>query len=559
MKNRSLFVLASFIALIWQTTVVGASTVKKVYFDRNLKAVEHEEFAEYYRVELYPDNTNDPITYRFYSRKGNLLAEGSATHLDAKDHSKNVYVGENISYYNNGNVAERFVLETPGALAEADYYEAYNENNKLVMRGAQNNGAFSGERFEYIDNGYVIHLFMENGIQQGEMEILVNDTVYQTTSFVDGFEDGTRTTFHPSGKRASTVTVSNGFENGIYESFDENGRIANRIPLKNGLPVGKVIYGINNMEGATTETYYEMESSSNAPLFISVLASRNEYTVSNKRLKTRSGDKISGHHDHFNILRYDLLIQNLTDKPIMASIDNIKVITFKKNPKKAKEASSRSFAGREIKSGSNNDVDLYIDEDNAREICVRHFSHESEVSYENAADIAKSAAQTTSTSFGYNTSASKNSYNRTTNTSAAALGGGASRYGAVGNGGYVFGGSVGGFAALGASSSKTSGSSSTYAYSIGTESTRSFNGAVYYQVLETEKNKVKEYLSGVKQQSIEEIERLTTSSFEIGARDYISREILASEELLDFVMLSFSINGIEYSLTLNEDDIGWGN
>lgn len=509
-----------------------ASTIKKVFFDRNLKAVDFEEFAEYYRVEMYPDNTSDPIVYRFYSRTGTLLAEGTATHLDAKDHSKSIYVGENISYYNNGNVAERFILEEPGPLSEATYYEAYNEDNRLIMKGTQNDVGFSGERFDYEDDGLVFHYFLENGVQQGEMQVFKGDRLYLTTYFVDGKENGKRTIYYPSGKKASEIVLSNDLANGIYESFDENGRVVNRMPYKNDLLVGAVILNMNDVEGAKTYTYYEMKSDKDAPLFISVYASKNEYTVSDKRLRTRSGDKISGHRDHFNILRYDLYIKNLTAEPITASIENIKVLTYKKDP--------------------SNSTDIYIDEDNAKEICVRHFSHESEVAYENASDIAKSAATTTSNSLGYQTDYSKTTANQTTGTASAAIGGGGSRFGAVGNNGYVFGGSRGGWAALGASATKSSASVSSLSRSSSIVSTSSFSGAVYYQVLEAEQEKAQNYISKVQRQSMDEIERLITSDFTIPANGTIEREILASEDLEDNIVLSFTINGYKYSLALKD-------
>lgn len=534
-------------------TSANASSIKKVFFDRNLKAVDYEEFAEYYRVEMYPDDKTEPIVYRLYSRTGTLLAEGTATHLDAKDHSKSIYVGENISYYNNGNVAERFILEKPGPLAEATYYEAYSEDNRLNMKGTQSDGGFTGEKYDYEVNGIVYHYFLENGIQQGEMQIYNGDKLYLTTSFVKGKEEGKRTTYYPSGKKSSEQVISNDLENGLYESFDENGRVVNRIPYKNGLPVGTVILNMNDMDGATSYKYYEMKSAANAPLFISVYASKKEYTVSDRRLKTRSGNKISGHHDHFNILRYDLFIQNLTDKSITTSIDDIKVITYKKNAKKKENVSSpRSFAGKELNKGYGNELDIYIDEENAKEICIRHFSHESEVAYENASDIAKSAATTTSDSFGYQTDYSKASANQTSGTASAVIGGSASQYGAVGNNGYVFGGSRGGWAALGASASKTSASASSLSYSSNIQSTRTVSGAVYYQVLEAEQNKAAKYVSRVQQQSMDEIERLITSDFCIPAHQSIEREILASEELEDFIELSFIINGYEYSLILED-------
>lgn len=495
-------------------TVLGcfsanASSLKKVFFDRNLKAVDFEEFAEYYRVEMYPDDQSAPIVYRFFSKAGTLLAEGTATYLDAKDHSKCVYIGENISYYNNGNIAERFVLENPGPLSSANYYEAYNEDNRPVMKGSWSDEVFSGEMYDY-EEDYVSHYYVKNGVRQGEMQIFKGDTLYMTTNFNEGKEEGKRVTYYPSGKKSGEVMISNNLKNGIYESYDENGRVTNRIPYKNGLPIGTVILNMNDVDGAEKYTYYEMKSAKDAPLFIGVFASKKEYEDDSiTRLKTRSGKKISERHDHFNILRYDLFIRNLTDEPITASIENVEVITYSVN------SQGNAYGA----------VDIYIDETTAREICRRHYSHEKHAAYENASDVAKSAATTKSTSFGAQTG----------------------RFGAVSNSGYVFG-SRGGWAALGASAS----SASSFAYGFSVQTTKTVNGAIYYQVYEAEKEKARKNITIIRQQTIDEIERIITSQFTVPANGTIEREILASEDLKDFIVLGFTINGYKYSLTIED-------
>lgn len=522
--NKKMFFLSVIAVAVLGCFSANASTMKKVFFDRNLKAVDFEEFAEYYRVEMYPDNKSAPIVYRFFSKTGTLLAEGTATYLDAKDHSKCVYIGENISYYNNGNVAERFVLENPGPLSSANYYEAYNEDNRPVMKGNWSGEAFSGEMFDY-EKDYVIHYYVKNGVRQGEMQIFKGDTLYMTTNFNEGKEEGKRVTYYPSGKKSGEVMIKNDLKNGIYESYDENGRVTNRIPYKNGLPIGTVILNMNDVDGAEKYTYYEMESAKDAPLFIGVFVSKKEYEDDSiTRLKTRSGNKISEHRDHFNILRYDLFIRNLTDEPIITSIENIKVLTYDEK--------------------HTVNVDIYIDEPTAREICLRHYSHEKDAAYENASEVAKSAATTKSTSFGAQTASSS----QTASSVGAAVGGGAGRFGAVGNSGYVFGGSRGGWAALGASAS----SASSFAYGFSVQTTKTVNGAVYYQVNELEKEKAKKYISLVRQQTRDEIERIITSQFTVPANGTIEREILASEDLEDFIVLRFTINGYKYSLTIQD-------
>ena len=112
----------------------------------------------------------------------------------------------------------------------------------------------------------------------------------------------------------------------------------------------------------------------------------------------------------------------------------------------------------------------------------------------------------------------------------------------------MFGGSRGGWAALGASAS----SASSFAYGFSVQTTKTVNGAVYYQVYELEKEKAKKYISLVRQQTRDEIERIITSQFTVPANGTIEREILASEDLEDFIVLRFTINGYKYSLTIQD-------
>lgn len=529
MKKIS-FLLASIIVVICYSNA-DAATIKKTFFDRNLKYVEHEEFAHFYRVELHPDVASEPIVYRFYSMEKKLLAEGTATILDEKDHSKSIYIGENISYYNNGNIAERFILDTPGPLADADYYEAFDENKRLIVKGSIKGETMNGEIFDYEDDGRIYHYFMKNGVIDGRFELYINDKLYLTSSYAGGKEEGLRNTYYPSGKLSSSVIISNDLLNGLYESFDENGRTVCRIPYKNGVIVGEMTLQMTDINGAQSFNYYAMQSSPGAPLFISVYAHKTEYTVDSRRLRTKRGDRISGRHDHFNILRYDLFIQNLTDHPIDACINDVSVITYKTDPKYG--------------------VDIYIDEKTSIDICKNHYSYEKDIAMENAAATAESAATTTSSSVGVQNSVGSASYNKTSRTSSAIVGTAVNRFGATGSSGYIFGGSIGGWAALGHSTTKTSATASTSSTSFYYQRTNSFDGAVYYEVLERETAKAMDYISAVKQHSEDEVERLIISSFTIPAKGYIQREILASENLSDIIVLSFNINGDNYALSIN--------
>jgi len=486
MIKRKIIILSSALfSLFLVTYSARADSIKKVFLDRDLQIIEYEEFASYYRVELHSDKPDKPILYRLYTMSNRLITEGEATKLDETNYSDNIFVGENIFYTEDGNIAERYVFNSPGKMVNADYYEAFDKN-KLIVKGSLRDNKLTGERYDSNDNGCVYHYFVADDILQGEFKGYVNDTLFVATNFIDGIENGVRNYYFSSGQIMSSVNYVNGLCEGTYESYDINGRVKDRVIYKNGLPTGTAVYNLNGPERPQYVTYYTMETASGAPLSIMVTAEKNEYYVDDIEARTRVGKKIGGHRDHLNILRFVLSIQNTTDEPIEASLQNVRVWTYK----------------QDINQGR----DIYIDQNVAREICMRSFAHSKEMAYEEASRIAKEAATTSTYTYG-------NQFYFPT------------------------------FSIL------------PVGHSVGNSYTRSFNGGVYYQVSAIERERARQEVSRNHGETIDEMERCFTSSFVVPAKESLEKEILAAEDLSKMIHLSFSIEGYEYSLIIEEEDL----
>lgn len=503
MKKNSIAVVALLLFLL--NVNANADSLKKVFFDRNYRYVEFEEFAAYYRLEIHSEDPTAPIPYRLFNISGKLLAEGTATKLDNKDYTKCEYIGENIIFFDNGNIAEKFVLDTPGPLSNANYYESYDESGNVLMKGSQNNGLFTGEKTEFDDDGYYYHYFVRDNIPDGEARAYNQDGLVMTTFYKNGIEEGERIFYYPSGRKYSSCEMVNGLKNGEFVFFDENGRVKSREYYKKGVPVGVAEYGLNDPTIETTRVeFIEMESSDEAPFFISAEITKREYMLDNRWVsksgwvERRDGKMVSGYKGHCNILRYDLYIQNLSDEDVTISLDSIKVLTY------TKKKNNRALE------------DIYIDEGGAHEICSRHLALERQNTYESAVDNAKTAAKTTSSTV----SISESGY-------------------------YNKDGGITGYAALLGVGRRGVATTSNVA-------STSFNNGVYNQVLESEMSKANSYLKRQKEDTMDEIERLRLSNIIIPAKSYVQKEVMASEDLSDIVVLSFEIQGYKFRLEFED-------
>lgn len=109
--------------------------------------------------------------------------------------------GEEVYYYDNGNVKEKFIEQ-----GEYLYFEAYYESGELKSKGYVNNNETREPQNEYVD-------YYKNG----NIRIKAN--------FKDGLRNGVMRRYHENGSIYQIIGYEAEIEKGIYELYDSNGLI----------------------------------------------------------------------------------------------------------------------------------------------------------------------------------------------------------------------------------------------------------------------------------------------------------------------------------------------
>lgn len=129
------------------------ASAQTYYYDKNWKGVEYEEFAEYKRV-LSPssDSLHFSNMYRDYYITGEKQGEGEYLSIDPYDDTKSVFNGEQISYYKNGKIANKYFIKNGVQIGE---FERYFENGLLAIKGAVGKNGLEGLYTEFQGDGTI--------------------------------------------------------------------------------------------------------------------------------------------------------------------------------------------------------------------------------------------------------------------------------------------------------------------------------------------------------------------------------------------------------------------
>ncbi len=155
--------------LTQQDTIVAKQEpqehIDTIYYNKNWKVIKNKAFATYYRLALYPAETNASKEFKTYYMTGELQSEGSFLELDKADDSKSKLDNLVTCYFKNGDVEEK-----------RNYA----------------NGLLHGEYISYYSNGNVKeHLNMKNGVKDG-LSASFNEEgkVCTLTPYKDGAPEG---------------------------------------------------------------------------------------------------------------------------------------------------------------------------------------------------------------------------------------------------------------------------------------------------------------------------------------------------------------------------------
>ena len=144
------------------------------YYDKNWKGVEHEAFAEYKKV-LAP--SSDPAhyanKYRAFYISGEKQAEGEYIQIDKYDDSKSVLNGEQITYYKNGKIREKYTIKNG---KRAGNFESYFENGLLHTKGTMGDNGLEGLYTEFQGDGTIcVQMEFKNGKPMNDYYTVSND------------------------------------------------------------------------------------------------------------------------------------------------------------------------------------------------------------------------------------------------------------------------------------------------------------------------------------------------------------------------------------------------
>lgn len=101
MKKIILFTLVLCMGLSVQAQV----KVDTTYYDKNGRGVSIKEFADYYRIALYADESETINRYRDFHMNGQIMSSGEFISLDKKDDRNSRFVGSIVIYDKNGNIS----------------------------------------------------------------------------------------------------------------------------------------------------------------------------------------------------------------------------------------------------------------------------------------------------------------------------------------------------------------------------------------------------------------------------------------------------------------------
>ena len=114
--------------------IVPQDRTDTIYYNKNWHVTTNRAFANYYRLALYPADSSLPREYKTYYISGELQGEGGFVELDKADDAKSVFDGECVTYYKNGQVAEKKTIV--GRVLHGDYttfYESGLVKEHVVM------------------------------------------------------------------------------------------------------------------------------------------------------------------------------------------------------------------------------------------------------------------------------------------------------------------------------------------------------------------------------------------------------------------------------------------
>lgn len=81
--------------------------IDTIYYNKNWKVTKNKAFASYYRLALYPADTQSSKEFKTYYMSGELQGEGNFLELDKTDDAKSQLNDQVTIYFKNGDIKEQ--------------------------------------------------------------------------------------------------------------------------------------------------------------------------------------------------------------------------------------------------------------------------------------------------------------------------------------------------------------------------------------------------------------------------------------------------------------------
>ena len=158
MKRVILIILASISIPVYSQT--GIQKIDTLYYDGEWKKAPHKAFAEYYRLALYPANTNEKKLFRDYYIDGSLFGKGCFLSIDSQDDSNSIFEGSIDRYYKNGKIQSHYYYSNGKLNGEfIDYFE----DGLIRRKGYYKDGILDQRLTEFFSDGSYIQLEFSDG------------------------------------------------------------------------------------------------------------------------------------------------------------------------------------------------------------------------------------------------------------------------------------------------------------------------------------------------------------------------------------------------------------
>ncbi len=173
---------------------------------RNLTVVENKNEAG----QLVERFSIDPKTKLKEGMHETFFTENGGK-CEESNYKAGVLRGEQIFYYENGQVRERRNFDESGSFT--GIFKSFYENGHLKSEGQYDNGAMNGKWKFFFKSGNIKEIiFYKNNVENGP--------------FIE---------YHENGKIAAEGTYMNELENGLLKIYDDKGNLTMQKQCENGI------------------------------------------------------------------------------------------------------------------------------------------------------------------------------------------------------------------------------------------------------------------------------------------------------------------------------------